>query len=107
MRDRIGLWWLVLQGVLYVLGASIYAVHLLTILDAAAHGDKAQQARVPEKWHPGRYDLWCSSHQIFHILVVIAAISHLTGLIKAFDHRHGLPCKSILPRSIDTLPLTA
>ena len=73
MRKQIGLSWLVLQGALYILGAGIYA------------------ARVPEKWHPGKYDIVGSSHQIFHLLVVLAAISHLVGLIKAFDYRHGVP----------------
>ena len=49
------------------------------------------QARIPEKYNPGKYDLIGSSHQIFHVFVVLAAISHLTGLLKAFDYRHGLP----------------
>ena len=73
MRKQIGLSWLVTQGALYVTGAGFYA------------------ARVPEKWHPGRYDLFGSSHQIFHVLVVLAAISHLKGLLVAFDYRHGVP----------------
>ncbi|KAF7509939.1 hypothetical protein GJ744_007253 [Endocarpon pusillum] len=73
MKKQIGLSWLVLQGGLYILGAAIYA------------------ARVPEKWSPGRYDILGNSHQIFHVLVVLAAVSHLTGLLKAFDYRHGLP----------------
>ncbi len=72
MHKQIGLSWLVLQGALYIAGASIYA------------------ARIPEKWHPGRYDVLGSSHQIFHVFVVLAAISHLMGLLKAFDHRHGI-----------------
>ena len=45
--------------------------------------------RVPEKWHPGMYDVIGSSHQIFHVFVVLAAISHMMGLLKAFDYRHG------------------
>ena len=72
MREQIGLSWLVLQGALYIAGAGLYA------------------ARIPEKWHPGRYDLVGSSHQIFHVFVMLAAISHLTGLLKAFDYRHTI-----------------
>ena len=72
MREQIGLSWLVLQGALYIAGAGLYA------------------ARIPEKWHPGRYDLVGSSHQIFHVFVVLAAVSHLTGLLKAFDYRHTI-----------------
>lgn len=71
MRESAGLDWVVLQGLLYVTGAAIYA------------------ARVPEKWSPGRFDIWGSSHQIFHVLVVLAAASHLVGLVKAFDYEHS------------------
>ncbi|KAF2859884.1 HlyIII-domain-containing protein [Piedraia hortae CBS 480.64] len=71
LEKQIGLSWLVLQGVLYLAGATIYA------------------ARIPERFHPGRFDLFGSSHQIFHLLVLLAATSHFMGLIKAFDHEHG------------------
>lgn len=71
MQKQIGLNWVILQGALYIIGAGIYA------------------ARVPEKWHPGRYDVLGSSHQIFHLFVVAAATSHLFGLLKAFDYRHS------------------
>ncbi|EMD61110.1 hypothetical protein COCSADRAFT_39811 [Bipolaris sorokiniana ND90Pr] len=71
LRRSIGLDWILLQGVLYISGAAIYA------------------ARVPEKWSPGKYDIWGSSHQIFHVLVVLAAASHLNGLVQAFDYEHG------------------
>ncbi|KAF2267975.1 HlyIII-domain-containing protein [Lojkania enalia] len=71
MRKTIGLDWVVLQGTLYILGAGIYAT------------------RFPERLKPGKFDIWGSSHQIFHVLVVLAAASHLTGLIKAFDYEHS------------------
>lgn len=71
MRQQIGLSWLLLQGFLYILGAAIYA------------------ARIPERLRPGKFDLVGSSHQIFHVLVVCAAVAHLTGLLKAFDYRHS------------------
>lgn len=70
MRDRIGLVWLVSQGALYIIGAGIYA------------------ARWPERTAPGKYDIWGSSHQIFHILVVLAAVTHFYGLVVAFDYHH-------------------
>ncbi|MCJ1425473.1 hypothetical protein MMC29_003372 [Sticta canariensis] len=68
MNKQIGLSWVVLQGFLYVLGAAIYA------------------ARVPERLHPGTFDVWGSSHQIFHVLIILAAMAHLVGLLKSFDH---------------------
>lgn len=73
LDERIGLSWVLLEGALYISGAAIYA------------------ARIPEKWSPGRYDLYGSSHQIFHFLVVAAAGAHLVGLVKAFDYLHGGP----------------
>ena len=71
LRESIGLDWVVLQGVLYIVGAGLYA------------------ARVPEKWSPGSFDIWGSSHQIFHVLVVLAAASHFVGLVIAFDYSHS------------------
>jgi adiponectin receptor len=71
MTRQIGLDWLLLQGFLYILGAAIYA------------------ARVPERLLPGKFDILGSSHQIFHVLVVCAALAHLTGLLCAFDYRHS------------------
>lgn len=47
------------------------------------------QARIPERLAPGSFDIWGSSHQIFHVLVVMAAGAHLVGLLKAFDYAHN------------------
>jgi adiponectin receptor len=43
-------------------------------------------ARIPERWYPRRFDIYGSSHQIMHILVICAALSYTIGLVKAFDH---------------------
>lgn len=71
MARQIGLGWLLLQGFLYILAASVYA------------------ARIPERFRPGKFDILGSSHQIFHLLVVCAAVAHLKGLLTAFDYRHS------------------
>ena len=80
MEDRIGLWWLIAQGVTYVVGATIYAM------------------RIPEKWYPGTFDLFGASHQIFHIFVLIAAGLHLVGLLRAAEHMagEGAICEDII-----------
>lgn len=49
-------------GAFYILGAIFYA------------------ARIPEKFSPGRFDIFFHSHQIFHILVVFAAWVHLSNI---------------------------
>ena len=64
MDERMGVRWLIFEGLLYIAGAGIYA------------------ARVPERFAPGRFDLLGASHQLFHCLVVAAAGSHLVGLAK-------------------------
>lgn len=96
MERQMGLSWLIIQGVLYILGAGIYAVsgpgcNVYTACWCFRHNTRltTSQARIPEKLAPGSFDIWGSSHQIFHVLVVMAAGAHLTGLLKAFDYAHS------------------
>lgn len=70
LEDRMSLKWVVLHGVMYIFGAVLYA------------------ARWPERSAPGTYDIWGSSHQIFHMFVVLAAVTHFYGMAKAFDYHH-------------------
>ena len=52
-----------------------------------------RQARVPERLKPGGYDIWGSSHQIFHVLILMAIMSHLVGVLKAFHyHKSFVTC---------------
>ncbi|PKY38826.1 putative hemolysin-III channel protein Izh2 [Rhizophagus irregularis] len=68
--DVISLKWLLLMGALYITGAVIYG------------------ARVPEKWYPGTFDIYGSSHQIFHFFVIAAALVHYIGIIQAMTYWH-------------------
>jgi hypothetical protein len=52
-----------MMGIAYLSAASVYAL------------------RVPEKWYPGRFDLWMHSHQIFHVLIVIGCYLHYMSVI--------------------------
>jgi adiponectin receptor len=65
-----GLSYVVLQGVLYIVGAAIYAL------------------RIPERFAPGKFDIIGSSHQIFHGFVLAAAITHFIGLCIAYEYWH-------------------
>jgi adiponectin receptor len=65
-----GLFYLVLQGVLYIVGAVIYAL------------------RIPERFAPGKFDIWGASHQIFHLFVLAAAVTHFWGLCVAYEYWH-------------------
>lgn len=70
INAKIGLEWVLLQGALYIAGAFLYG------------------ARWPERQWPGKFDIWGSSHQIFHVFVVAAAAAHLRGVLQAYMHHH-------------------
>ena len=55
------------QGALYVIGSLLYA------------------NRIPERFFPGKCDYLFQSHQIFHVLVVLAALVHLNGINSMAD----------------------
>ncbi|KAL4226246.1 Adiponectin receptor protein 2 [Mactra antiquata] len=57
-----GLLNLIAMALLYIGGALMYAF------------------RVPESIFPGKFDIWCQSHQIFHICVIVAALVHFYGI---------------------------
>ena len=58
-------------GVLNFTGAAIYAV------------------RIPERWFPRTFDIWGSSHQIMHVLVMCGALRYSTGLVRVFGYWNG------------------
>ncbi|KAI0144284.1 hemolysin-III channel protein Izh2 [Xylariaceae sp. FL1272] len=71
LNQRMGLNWVLLQGALYISGAFLYA------------------ARWPERTSPGSFDIWGHSHQLFHVLILLAAAAHLKGMTTAFDYHHS------------------
>ena len=63
------LWGMVLMGSLYIFGAGLYVM------------------RIPERFSPGRFDIWASSHQLFHIFVVGGALVHYNSLLTMVKYR--------------------
>ncbi|XP_044762754.1 adiponectin receptor protein isoform X1 [Coccinella septempunctata] len=61
--------WLILMGILYIIGAMMYAL------------------RVPERFFPGKFDIWLHSHQIFHVFVLGGALVHYHGISEMAMHR--------------------
>lgn len=55
-------WHYAAMGALYLAGVVVFA------------------ARIPERWAPGKFDIWCHSHQLFHIFIVAAAAVHYRGV---------------------------
>ncbi|KDQ58613.1 hypothetical protein JAAARDRAFT_206498 [Jaapia argillacea MUCL 33604] len=68
---EMGFGWLLLSAVLYIVGALLYA------------------NRIPERFAPGKFDIFFSSHQIFHVHVVLAALAHYACVLTAFNHWHS------------------
>ncbi|EGC37047.1 hypothetical protein DICPUDRAFT_46764 [Dictyostelium purpureum] len=52
----------------YVLKCLVFAYLFIGL------GLAIRRLKVPEKYSPGKFDIWFSSHQIFHVLVVIGTI---------------------------------
>jgi adiponectin receptor len=85
--QQMGWGWYVREGIFYVSGALIYVVRLSLQMKSADKADLGK-AKIPERWYSGRFDLWGSSHQIFHVCVLFGAACHLTGALKAFRYNH-------------------
>ena len=61
-------------------------------------GAFAYVIRVPERWYPRKFDIYGNSHQILHVMVILAGLAHMFGIFSAFNfvHGQGSPC---LPKS--------
>ncbi|KAH8814042.1 hemolysin-III channel protein-like protein Izh2 [Hyaloscypha sp. PMI_1271] len=68
--QRMGVVWVVITLVLNVSGATAYAF------------------KIPERWCRRRFDILGASHQIFHLMVVLAALTYTQGILQAFDFVH-------------------
>uniref|UniRef100_A0ACD5YND5 Uncharacterized protein n=1 Tax=Avena sativa TaxID=4498 RepID=A0ACD5YND5_AVESA len=63
----------VAQGLAYGVGAWFYV------------------SRVPEKWRPGVFDVVGHSHQIFHVFVLVGAITHYVAVAVLLHWREKVP----------------
>uniref|UniRef100_A0AC35U729 Adiponectin receptor protein n=1 Tax=Rhabditophanes sp. KR3021 TaxID=114890 RepID=A0AC35U729_9BILA len=63
MIDHLSFHWLLIMGFCYLFGATLYAT------------------RTPERFFPGKCDIWFQSHQMFHLFVDLAAIIHFYGIV--------------------------
>jgi adiponectin receptor len=52
------------------------------------NADRYVKMRIPESFKPGKVDIFGFSHQIFHVLVVLAIIVHLIGIVFALDYNY-------------------
>jgi adiponectin receptor len=61
-------------GGLYIFGACMYIM------------------RIPERFKPGFFDIFGSSHQFFHFLIVAAAFVHYRASVQIFHERQLYTC---------------
>ncbi|PWY93122.1 HlyIII-domain-containing protein [Aspergillus sclerotioniger CBS 115572] len=68
-------------------------LHSLTVTCSSyAIGTVAYVTRFPERYWPARFDLVGASHQIFHVLVALGQIVHLSGLRRVLGRVHSGAC---------------
>ncbi|KAL7946831.1 mPR-typeG-protein-coupled receptor [Trichoderma barbatum] len=70
MMKQSGMPYYLIEGGFLMLGALIYVT------------------KFPESRYPGQFDIYGSSHQLFHILVVFATVTQLIGILDAFDYNY-------------------
>ena len=79
--EAYSLWGMLSMGATYIFGATLYVL------------------RIPERFFPGKFDIWASSHQLFHMCVVTAALVHYDSLLNMIKYRLdiGVDCIEGLP----------
>ncbi|KAL7807166.1 mPR-typeG-protein-coupled receptor [Trichoderma aethiopicum] len=70
MMKQSGMPYYLIEGGFLLLGALVYAT------------------KFPECRWPGKFDIYGASHQLFHILVVLATVTQLIGILDAFDYNY-------------------
>ncbi|WOL14570.1 hypothetical protein Cni_G23350 [Canna indica] len=69
-----------------------WGAHIALMLEAVmgvayASGVGVYVGRIPERWRPGEFDLVGHSHQIFHVLVLVGALTHYAAMKMLLDWR--------------------
>lgn len=65
-----GMPYYLLEGLIFLIGVTFYTT------------------RFPESIKPGKFDIFGSSHNYFHVLVVIATTVHLIGIWDAYAYQY-------------------
>ena len=76
---------LLVMGGVYILGGLLYVF------------------RIPERFFPGKFNTWASSHQLFHICVVCAALIHYNTLLSMIKYRMSTQTCGMESISLPTL----
>lgn len=91
-NQQMGVGWVLITLVVDILGAAAYALKVCKaqiakcIMKTIPFANKIQ---IPERWWKQTFDIYGASHQIFHLLVIVAALTYTKGLLQAFDYVHA------------------
>ncbi|CCD47811.1 similar to adiponectin receptor-1 [Botrytis cinerea T4] len=83
---RLSLGWIAGMAGLNFLGALAYSLRKRRETET---NERTNTQQIPEKYFPGRFDIYGNSHQILHCMVVLAALAHFAGLVQSFDYLHS------------------
>jgi adiponectin receptor len=93
MFEYMGMKWYLIELSLYASGTLIFAVSLqaryLTHL-SDMWTEQQSQLRPPERFAPGKFDTLGTSHQVFHVLILLAMWINCLALTKSFKSVHTL-----------------
>jgi adiponectin receptor len=86
-----GMKWYLIELSLYASGTLIYAVSFApSLLERHVILTDNLQFRVPERFAPGKFDIWGNSHQIFHVFIMLAMWVNCLALTQSFKSTHTL-----------------
>jgi channel protein (hemolysin III family) len=66
--------------------------YLLAMLGLYALGTVIYTTQFPERYFPHRFDLYLSSHQLWHLIVFAAALLHFFATVAHYHWRTDHPC---------------
>lgn len=101
MLQYSGMEWYLVELIVYGVGVSIYTVSPAFFVLCPLNPPKLilanhrLQFRIPERFAPGKFDIWGSSHQIFHVSILYAMYTNTIGLRQALTAYHTLDVCSI------------
>lgn len=80
--------WCCAEGFFYILGACLYALRVPERFTHKQTNHHGEEETLINRLKPGRFDLFGHSHQIFHIMVVVAAYCHWRALVGCYHYLH-------------------
>lgn len=85
VREKLGLFWLILEGFFYINGTVIY---IARIPERITYGSYMKNFNL-KKRTKGYFDIYFNSHQIFHIMVLNAIICHFNSMIGCLNYSYN------------------